>query len=134
MDYKIIAFYPETGQVVIRYRDDMPTMAIDIPLTEDGLFMAGEELNTYIKGFIPTWHFERLDKLKNGVANADVIASLVTPEPVSPEVEAQAVANTELDTNAAMWEQVETERKIGDILVKFGLLQVNPATIPVAVE
>lgn len=34
--------------------------------------------------------------------------------------------------NAAMWQQIDFEKQVGDALVKFGVLTSNPATMPVA--
>lgn len=131
MSYKIIDFFPASGQIIVEFRPDMPTMALDIPLTDAGLFITGEELDTYIKGFIPTWHYDRLDKLKAGIPNADAITPLVVPKP--PVEELPPVAGVAgVDENAAMWEELEIERKIGALLVKFGVLEADPTVIPVS--
>lgn len=34
--------------------------------------------------------------------------------------------------NAKMWGQIDFEKQVGDVLVKFGLLTINPTKIPVA--
>lgn len=43
-----------------------------------------------------------------------------------------AFAAQENSQNAAMWQQIEFEKQIGDALVKFGVLTSNPVKIPVA--
>lgn len=130
MSYKIVDFSPSAGQIIVEFRPDMPTMALDIPLNEEGLFITGEELDTYISGFIPTWHYDRLDKLKAGVTNADAIEALVIRAPV---VEAPVLAGTAgIDENALMWEDLEIERKVASILVKLGVLETDPTVIPVS--
>jgi hypothetical protein len=81
MNYTIIGFNKEAGQIVVRFDPNMSPLAIEIPI-EDGKYMAGEALNTYIKGFIPTWHLDRLAAIKAGVSNEAEIEALVVPEPV----------------------------------------------------
>jgi hypothetical protein len=130
MDYKIISFDASSGTIVVRYRDDMAPINIDLQLDENGLYITGTALEEYIRGFIPVWHLERLDRLAAGVPNASEIQALVQEEQtVQPQ-------NTELTPeqiqNAKMWEQYEFEKQVGNALVKFGLAESNPATIPVA--
>lgn len=131
MDYKIISFDQSTGSIVVRYREDMSPINIDLPLNDDGLFIVGEELDTYIKGFIPVWHLERIDRLSQGIANSLEIEKLVQPEEaVDPTTAIEE--NLQAIENAKMWEQVQFEKQIADVLVKFGVLPNNPVTIPVA--
>lgn len=81
--YKIIAFDEAAAQVTIRVADLTP-MAVDLPIDDEGNLPTGEALTQYLSGFIPTWHFERQQRLANGVSNASAIAALVEPEPVMP--------------------------------------------------
>lgn len=133
MDYKIISFDQSNGSIVVRYREDMSPVNIDLPLDENGLYPTGEALNEYIRAFIPVWHLERLDRLAEGVANAAEIQALVQEEtPVQTEIIELTAEQIQSDKNAKMWEQYEFEKQIGSILVKFGLVESNPATISVA--
>jgi hypothetical protein len=69
MEYKIIKFDKQTGQIIIQYADLAP-IAIDIPLNEvTNEYLTGEEFNQYINGFIPTWHIERKEKISAGISN-----------------------------------------------------------------
>lgn len=131
MNYKIISFDQNTGSIVVRYRDDMPPVNVDVPLNDDGLFITGQELTEYINSFIPVWHLERMDRLSAGVANADQIQSLVQEE-IVPAVQEEPLLNPLEVENIKMWEQYELEKQIGNVLVKFGLVASNPAVIPVS--
>lgn len=79
--YTIIGFNKQIGQLTIRFHPDMSPLVVDVPI-ENGQYITGETLDTYIKNFIPTWHMERLAAIQNGVSNESVLESLVTPEPV----------------------------------------------------
>jgi hypothetical protein len=129
MNYKIISFDPTNGAIVVRYRDDMAPINIDLQLDENGLFPTGSALDEYIRAFIPVWHLERLDRLAAGVPNASEIQALVQEEPV---VEPLEVVPTPEIENAKMWEEYEFEKQVGNVLVKFGLIETNPVQIPVA--
>jgi hypothetical protein len=80
--YTIIGFNKQIGQLTIRFHPDMNPLAVDVPI-ENGQYITGEALDTYIKNFIPTWHIERLAAIQSGVSNENVLESLVIPEPIS---------------------------------------------------
>ena len=83
INYKIIAFDEAAGQVIIRV-GDLPPTAVDLPIDNAGNLPTGEALTYYLSGFIPTWYFERQEKLAKGIANGSAISALVEPEPVIP--------------------------------------------------
>jgi len=86
MTYKIISFNETTGSIQFEIPNYAPFM-VDLPI-EDGKFIEGEKLDQYIRNFIPTWHIERTNLLKNGIENADSIRRLVeTPSPTSRSIE-----------------------------------------------
>jgi hypothetical protein len=130
MNYKIISFDSSNGSIVIKFSENMSPVSVDLPLNENGLYITGEELDEYLKGFIPTWHIERLARIQAGVANASDIEALVETEP--EETTAQEILTEQDIANAQMWGQIEFEKQLGAALVKFGLLESNPSTIPVA--
>jgi hypothetical protein len=75
MNYKIVKFYEDKGQIEIQC-DELPQrIAIDLPI-EDGRYPEGDNLDLYIRGFIPTWVTTRKERLKK-VTNADYIKSLL---------------------------------------------------------
>lgn len=43
----------------------------------------------------------------------------------------QLEVDPEVEANIRMWEDIQFQKKIGDALVKLGVLTENPATIPV---
>ena len=123
--YKIIGFSKETGAITVLFDEKMAPLSIDVPLNEDGLYITGGELDTFIKGFIPTWHLERVNKIAAGIANDGDIEALVEKLPVvevSPEQPTPGVS-----TDVDQWQQQETEKLIAHALVKFGLLKEIPA-------
>jgi|694.fasta_scaffold44049_2 hypothetical protein len=129
--YTILEFNKNTGQLLVKFAENMAPIAIDVPINENDLFITGEELETYIQNLIPTWHMERLNKLANGIANSNELASLVTPqEGTTQQLTSELTA--EEKANLDMWRQIEEEKKIAKVLVKFGLLQEDPTSIPAA--
>jgi DNA polymerase III sliding clamp (beta) subunit (PCNA family) len=131
MDYKIISFDEASGSVVIRYREDASPISVNLPLDENGLYVTGEALDQYIRGFIPVEYFQRIDTIKAGVQNADAIKALVQPEPVQEITQETVITSAEEKAVAEGWEKYEFEKQVGAALVKFGLVSSNPAQIPV---
>jgi hypothetical protein len=128
MEYKIVNFYPEEGKLEVFYSDKLSNLFVDVPINSDGLFITGQELHEYIKGFIPTWHLERLEKLQEGVSNVNEIANLVE---VMPSAQDSNIATEEVTKNAEMWREVQFEQSVAKALVKFGVLESDPTAIPV---
>lgn len=123
MDYKITRATAKIGQIEVAYMDGdkiVGIYAIDVPVV-GGAFITGEALETLIQQQAPVW----LAKREQDVASAtgfDQIEALVTPvEAFAPD--AQELANQQ------MWAQVQFEKQVADVLVKFGVLQSNPTTI-----
>jgi hypothetical protein len=78
MSYKIIEFNEKTGQVILQI-DGSTNHVVDLPIDENNNVLTGIELDQYLKGFVPTWKFQRDKKLKIGIKNANEIYKLVTP-------------------------------------------------------
>jgi hypothetical protein len=127
MDYKIINFIAAEGKVEVEYDANQAPLFIDVPLNENGLFITGQELDTFIQGFIPVWHLERLEKLKNGVDNANDILSLVQ-QADKPVIE-QSSTNVVTNSTNQMWTEVEFDKQVAARLVKFGVLETDPTAI-----
>lgn len=106
--YKIIDFDEAAAQVTIRVSDLAP-IVVDLPIDDAGNLPTGEALALYLTGFVPTWHFERQQKLANGVSNASAIAALVEPEPIeqptSEQLAAQARSRRDTLLSASDWTQ-----------------------------
>lgn len=105
LDYIIRSFDETFGQIIVEVtcarHNNTQRFAIDLPISDNNMYPVGEELDTMIRSRIPTWHFERLDRLSAGVANADAIRSLVVPY-VAPVIEPAPteVTPTQEGTNA----------------------------------
>jgi hypothetical protein len=127
MDYKIINFIAAEGKVEVEYDANQAPLFIDVPLNENGLFITGQELDTFIQGFIPVWHLERLEKLKNGVNNSNDILSLVQQSD-KPVIE-QSSTNVVTNSTNQMWTEVEFDKQVAARLVKFGVLETDPTAI-----
>lgn len=124
--YKIIDFNKAQGSVIVRFADNMAPLNIDVPLTENGTYITGAELDEYIKEFIPTWHLDRISQIAAGVSNEAEIESLVEREVL--------VAGDVADTTAALesakeFQQAESEKIIAKALVKWGLLNSDPTEV-----
>ena len=118
-DYKIIKFDESKGSIVIRYSEEFSPMGLDIPIN-DNKYIVGEELDTFIKGFIPVNHMNRLSLIKSGISNAQEIQSLVEQEPekVIPVDEERDA----LELQTALWEEQQFEQNIVAVLKKHNLL------------
>lgn len=129
--YKVLSFNENTGQLVIEFAQGMAPLSVDVPI-ENGLYITGEALDNYVKGFIPTWHLERQAQINAGVANADTLKALVEqtaevqiPTALTPEQE-------QAEANAKMWAELKFEQDVAKALVKFGVLESDPTQIPVS--
>lgn len=121
--YKVIAFDKGIGNITVSYDDDFAPVSIDVPIGDDGLYLTGQALDDYIKGFIPTWHLERIAKIAAGIPNSAEIEALVEVPPAPTPAEEEAAAN------AAMWAELQREKEIARALVKFGVLEKDPTEI-----
>jgi hypothetical protein len=85
--YKIIGY--NNGSIIVQYSKGdnvLATYNYDVPLTEDGLFITGEELDRNLTAMMPTAWADRLDALEQGVPNEAEIKALVqvtVEEPIS---------------------------------------------------
>jgi hypothetical protein len=131
ISYQITSFNSDFGNISVLFKKDNAVIAtynVDVPLTDDGLFITGEVLNSYLLGMFPQHIIDRKNKLEAGIPNASVIASLVVPleEAEQPRVP------TELSEQEKMWIDLQEEKRVAKVLVKFGLLATDPTEIPTA--
>lgn len=127
MDYKIIRATPETGQIEVEYIHDgkvAGVYAIDVPVV-DGAYITGDVLDAEIRLRAPSWAVQREQEVASATG-FDKIVALVTA-PVTQEVSPDDLANS------LMWQQQQFEKQVAEVLVKFGVLQVNPTEIQVSV-
>jgi hypothetical protein len=120
MEYKIVEFNEATGQITIHV-EGFPLFVVDLPIDENRNLPVGEELKAYLKGFIPTWHVERQEKLSGGIANAEEIRNLVTP---LPQVKENTPSLEELEA--------QVRRQRNEALQQSDWTQVNDVNLTVA--
>lgn len=103
-DYKITAFDTTTGQLTIQFDCVNYPVLLDLHLDENGCYPEGDSLDNYIRTICPTGVAERVQKISEGVPNANSILSLVqTPEetpvpldvPTEPSGEEQYMSEQE---------------------------------------
>ena len=99
IQFKILAFHPETASISVNYYcDEIPdglTYSIDIPMV-NGEFASQDEINHLIKCFEPVGQLQRLVDAKNAaipehlasyIKKEDVIvATLPTPHEISEQI------------------------------------------------
>ena len=85
LSYKIRAFDTSSGGILISVHNtggtEVGALNIDLPMDEAGLYLVGDALSAYITGFIPVSHFDRIETVGAGVANASAITALLEPYP-----------------------------------------------------
>jgi len=96
--YKIRRFDESLGQILISVEGYHSLIVIDLSLDENNNVPTGEDLHRYINGFVPYSWIERSEKLKNPIANAQLIKDLVEPLPTleaqpEPEIIKSTVEN-----------------------------------------
>lgn len=113
MNYIIKHFIEETGQLVVQFDEAVSPFSIDVPLTQDGLYITGEELDTFIKGFAPTDFINRGKQIAAGIPNSSVLKALETES--LPILQEQA---THLEEAKA----AEIEKFVKATLIKYNLI------------
>jgi hypothetical protein len=132
ISYQIYNFDKNLGSisVLFKFNDNfIASYNVDLPLTENGLFISGQELNNYLLGMFPQHIIDRKNKLELGISNSAEIESLVIPLEKAASDTTSAISD-EQTSNALMWGQIEQEKNIAKALVKFGLLTEDPTIIP----
>jgi hypothetical protein len=79
-DYTIINFDQSLGRITMRVVGHTP-IVVDLPIDAEGNVPSGPTLDSFLRGFIPTWADERKAKLAAGISNAADIQALVVPDP-----------------------------------------------------
>lgn len=113
MNYVIKHFIEETGQLTVDF--DGHVFSIDVPLNQDDLYVTGEELDAYIKGFAPTDYINRNNKIAVGIANSAEIKALETEPLPSP---------TQGSSDVEEVQAVQIENHVKAALIKLGVIPV----------
>jgi hypothetical protein len=118
MTYTIKQFNPYTGQLIVEFDPAVGTFSVDVPLTQDGLYITGDDLTQYIAGFEPRDFIDRRQKIDAGIANSAEIAAIaesVYEAPAEVDIEA-AQAAEEAQKAAAL------DKYIKAALIKYNLI------------
>ena len=126
MEYSIISADKKIGQIQVAYKNTSNKVvgiyAIDVPIV-DGVFLIGDALHQEILHRAPTWATTREQEVHAATGFGEIEA-LVQPLSTT-EIDA------ETEANAHMWYQFKYEQRLAEALVKFGLLEADPTSIPV---
>lgn len=120
MNYVINNFNEATGQVIVKFNSGSSKFSVDIPLTTEGLYITGAELQAYINGFEPRDFNERAAKITAGISNASDIAALVVPAEDEPSLTPEQVA--EQLAAAEAQKAAELNKYIKAALLKYNLI------------
>lgn len=133
MNQRIIGFDELACQVVVHV-DGVSPYAVDLPINEDGSTLEGEELLRYLRGFYPSQYFERKERLKNGVKNAQAVRALVNPFPESAPSNAEVAVRVRLQRNellsASDWTQVTDAPLSAEQVAAFAAYRQELREIP----
>jgi hypothetical protein len=105
MNYTIIDFNEELGQISVNYTDENLTIGIDLP-TDSGLYPEGEELNQLIINHYPQWFVDKKNQNKL-IPNKQAIKDLVKPL-FEPNQEPSNDWEQELEKEALLKEEIVT--------------------------
>jgi hypothetical protein len=128
INYQIYNFNKDLGSIIVKYKNGEQVVAtynVDIPLTDAGLFIVGEELNSYLLAMYPQHVIDRQNKLAAGIPNAAEIEALSLKEvtPAIEELSEQEIIDIKTQKDA------EEEKRIAKALVKFGVLDTDPTAM-----
>jgi hypothetical protein len=82
-EYKITSFSETEAKITVKYKNEF-YFSLDLPIDKEGNIPTGENLDKYIKSYVPTWAFERKEKLKQGLKQDQIqyINSIVQIEEI----------------------------------------------------
>ncbi len=95
--YKIVGY--DSGSILVQYSKGDRVLATDnydVPLTPEGLFITGEELDKHLVAMMPTAWADRLEALERGIPNEEAIKALVRPIEQAPVEQPEGVGLQDL--------------------------------------
>jgi hypothetical protein len=95
--YKILSY--DKGTIIVQYSKGdrvLATYNYDVPLTPEGLFITGAELDAQLTAMMPTAWADRLEALERGIPNEEAIKVLVQPIEEVPVEQPEGVGLTDL--------------------------------------
>ena len=87
--YTITDFNLAAGQVIVKFFELDGEVAIDLPIN-DCMFPEGDALDSYIKGFVPSWLLDRKQKLKD-IKNAEYFNKFINESKHSVESKSEEI-------------------------------------------
>ena len=120
MAYTIQKFDESTGQAVVKFDSGPGKFSVDIPLTAEGLYLTGAELQAHISGFEPRDFNERAAKIAVGIPNASDITALVVPAEDEPSLTPEQIAEQAAIVEAQKAAEMDTYIKAA--LIKYNLI------------
>ncbi len=129
--YTITKFDKENKLLVVTFEDGgWAEIGLVNPLPKDQ-----QELENIIKQF--TAPKEAIDAQTNPDADLTYIDNLINIEQecerlVLTQTSTPNEADPEVEANLKMWQDIEFKKKVGEALVSLGIVENNPAEIPVA--
>jgi hypothetical protein len=136
LEYTITKFDADNKIVVVTFKDDSwAELRLINPLPKNI-----QELEGHIRHFAPP--VEAIQARLAPDADLSYIAPLVgdkritarlelnPPQQIQANAEPQTI-DPEVEANLKMWEEVEFQKRVGEALVKFGIVSTNPMVIPV---
>lgn len=135
LKYTITKFDNENKLVTVSFEDgSWAEIRLANPLPKDV-----QELESIIKSYAAP--LEAVEAQSNPDADLSYINSLVGNERITTRFQLNPTPETnnpssgldpEVEENMKMWEEIAFQKKVGEALVKLGVVAENPATIPVA--
>jgi hypothetical protein len=95
--YRILSY--DKGSIVVQYSKGdrvLATYNVDVPLTPEGLFITGVELDAQLAAMMPTAWADRLEALERGIPNEEDIKALVCPIEQAPVEQPEGIGLTDL--------------------------------------
>jgi hypothetical protein len=105
--YEIIEFNESSGLIVVFIPKTNQKFSIELQI-DDNRYPEGEDLDRYIRGFLPTWVTERVEKINDGVSNVDYIKSLI-PKKSSAEQQTNLLQAIRTQRNTLLYQSDWTD-------------------------
>lgn len=138
--FELEHFNTATGQVTIK-SEYFSKVIVDVPI-ENGTYLSGEPLMQYLQGFVPTWHVERLNAIKQGVDYSAVAAMCkggiaseqAMPEPSYAELRAKAYPPVEIFIDGMVKADAEQMQAYVDRCLEVKAMYPKPEPVLVSDE
>jgi hypothetical protein len=123
MNFTIKWFDEDTGQIGVVFEgyENAPPIPIAVPLDNTGKYLEGIALNNYVINFFPSWHVDKMNKIKRGIPNADSLKA-------QAEVVRSAAPKPVVETTESKWEKIRALRNMRMFNSDWTQLSDSPLT------